>query len=151
MADCCTSIARDLSAVSTESKALAAAPSDHIPKYAIKYPIAEMAEALIDLWRLPPTFIPLPGAAQDPVPDLAQMLQALGTPLNAGFGQWEWYNLDQPGKTVLTLPQAPTKASVSLNGARLAMPRDYTIAGTTLTLIAGLDVGDHIRVNSYGA
>jgi len=94
-------------------------------------------------------FITLPGAAYA-VPVLSEMLQRLQTPLDTGFGTWQWYNQDQAGKTILTLPQAPGKAKVDINGSDLAAPRDYTLAGATLTFTDGLDVGDLVTVKSYG-
>ena len=107
---------------------------------------------LRDVFSLPAgAFILLPNT--ELVPTLAELLGRLATPLDAGAGEWWWYNLGQPGKTVLTLPQAPNgaKVRVAINNVVMRSPRDYSLAGTTLTFAYGLDVGDLVWVKTYGA
>lgn len=107
---------------------------------------------LRDILGLPAgAFIPIPTGEE--VPSLDELLGRLSTPLDTGFGDWEWYNIGQPGKKILTLPQAPTtaKTEVWLNSVALTSPRDYSIAGDQLTFVYGLDVGDLVHVKTYGA
>jgi hypothetical protein len=95
-------------------------------------------------------YVTLPSGAE--VPAFGDMMSRIAGPLDEGFALWQWYNQSQPGKASLTLPEAPAKpARVSLNGALLASPRDYSITGTTLTFTAGLQVGDLVLLKSYGA
>jgi hypothetical protein len=86
------------------------------------------------------------------VPTFGDMMSRITGGLDDGFALWQWYNQSQPGKASLTLPEAPAKPTrVSLNGAMLASPRDYSIAGTTLTFATGLQLGDLVLLKSYGA
>lgn len=101
------------------------------------------------MFRYQGAYIDLPTG--ESVPSLRDLLGRVATPLDSGFGVWEWHNIDQPGKTVLILPEAPTKARVLLNATDMTPIKDYTLAGTTLTFVDGLDVGDLVTVKSYGA
>ena len=136
MADCC---------------ALAKAEVDRIRQTVDFDTVQDYQPAIRDVLSLPSgAFVTLPSGTE--VPSLGELLGSLHTPLDAGFGEWEWYNAGQPGKTALTLPQAPTAAKtvVRLNGVVLTAPRDYSIAGSVLPFVYGLDVGDLVHVKTYG-
>jgi len=128
----------------------------------IESTLPKYQQAYLEFWRVfnkpirdfnktpPGAFITLSSTTPE-VPVLEEVLQRLQSPLDTGFGRWEWYNQAQNGITTLTLPQAPSKAKVVLNGAKLSSPRDYSIAGTTLTFVEGLELRDHVILKSYGA
>jgi hypothetical protein len=106
---------------------------------------------LNQIFNLPAgAFIPVPGGVR--LPTLAELLNRLQTPLNVGFGEWWWYNFDQPGKTNLTLPQIPvvSKTRVALNSVRLLNTRDYSLSGTSLVFTEPLSVGDLVWIKTYG-
>ena len=139
MADCCTTLPNAFDDLAQEIQDVVDA--------GWWFYIARLREIL----QLPPgAFIELP--AGQFVPTLSDLLARIATPLDAGFGEWRWYNYDQPNKTALTLPQAPTpsKTRVCLNNVEMATPRDYSISGTVLTFVVPLQERDLVWVKSYG-
>jgi len=71
--------------------------------------------------------------------------------LDEGFNLWSWYNKDQPGKTVLILPETPLKpVRVTVNSSMMTRGIDYNVTGSTLTFSIGLSPGDLVLVKSYG-
>ena len=139
MTDCCSKIVADMQRVAADLSASVRRLTAH-------------HQPLVDtLKRQEGISVQTPGGAGS-VPTLAELLQRVSTPLDAGFGQWDWFNDAQQGKTALTLPQAPnaTKTSVSINSVLLLSPRDYTLTGKQLTFKFGLDINDWVRVKTYG-
>jgi len=121
----------------------------HAAETAFKTSLGSLEELKAFFVKFPGSFITFP-AASNKVPVLWEIFQRLQTPLDRGFGVWHWYNQEQPNKTVLQLPQAPRLYRVSINGSTVYEPKDYTLAGTTLTLVRGLDIGDMIMVRGFG-
>ena len=148
MADCCTTLKNDFAAVRSKAKGYAVPGA---PTFPIPANIEATYVFLRKVGLLPPSYVKLP-FSNEQRPTLAAMLQGIATPLDTGFGEWLWYNDHQPSKKSLTLPQAPTpaKTRVCLNNVELASPRDYSIAGTTLTFVVPLAVHDLVWVKSYG-
>lgn len=145
---CCDTLKSDLAAVSAKASGYGYLIPP-VPNYPMWFPLDQYEVFFNELGSIFPKFLPVP-ETPDEVPNIEAMLQAISTPLDTGFGQWAYFNVNEPGKTVLTLPQAPTKSRVDLNGARLASPKDYSLAGATLTLVHPLAIGDLLTLYSYG-
>ena len=148
MADCCTTILNDLESIENQADGYVIPDA---PTFPIPANIETAYNFLFDIALQPPNFIEAP-FSDTLLPTLAEMLRRIATPLDSGFGEWQWYNYRQPGKTALTLPQAPTpaKTRVCLNNVELVSPRDYSIVGATLTFVVPLAVHDLVWVKSYG-
>lgn len=137
MADCCTEIKSKIWDV---TRHLEDAADEHVDYY---------LQRLRDIMRLPPgAYVTLPGGQV--VPSLREILQRLATPLNRGATDWYYYNA-KAGRVQITLPRPVPHPGVSLNGATLATPKDYSFVGASLHFTHPLDVGDLVRVHNYGA
>jgi hypothetical protein len=106
---------------------------------------------LRDVLSLPAgAFVMLPNSEE--IPTLAELLGRVSTPLDSGSGEWWWYNLGQPGKTVLTLPQTPNplKLRIAINSVVMTPTRDYSLADDQCAFTYGLDIGDLVWAKTYG-
>jgi hypothetical protein len=81
---------------------------------------------------------------------LAEALARLNALSIAGMA--EDHFVATAGQTAFTLGAAapnPAQLEVWLNGSLQGNPRDYTIAGSTLTFAIGLDAGDQVETRRF--
>lgn len=83
------------------------------------------------------------------VPSLSEIVNRIHN-FGEGFHTWMFTESQNPGHTVITMPNSTTKYQVSLNSVRLTEVTDYTIIGAQLTLGYPLIAGDAITIKSYG-
>lgn len=87
------------------------------------------------------------------LPTLAELIGRINT-FGTGFSEWSFFEDSTDGTRVtINMPESITdadKVAVSLNAARLASPRDYSISGTVLTMVYPLDHRDWLVLKSYG-
>jgi hypothetical protein len=86
----------------------------------------------------------------DHSPSIAEIIGRISA-FGVGFGVWEFEESRFPAPAAINMPKAinPAKTIVYING--VSIPSDqYGIAGTIITLDFPLEVGDQMKVKTYG-